>query len=143
MQGRGPTQRIGVVTGLPAMVGFGGINPAGRSGFHHAFKRLVYDVPGAPSGQRVLRSLSHLMALTPFGNQWCVRFQRRPGALHFDNTLIREIGPQYFDTERIYSHFPRRILAHYCARYLENAQTRFTKPRCLHTGTFPITVMVS
>ncbi|HNF09694.1 MAG TPA: hypothetical protein PLX36_10580, partial [Pseudomonadales bacterium] len=29
---------------LPVIVGFGGINPAGRSSFHHGYRRLVLDV---------------------------------------------------------------------------------------------------
>ena len=28
---------------LPVIVGFGGINPAGRGSFHHAYNRLVID----------------------------------------------------------------------------------------------------
>ena len=28
---------------LPLIVGFGGINSAGRSSFHHSYKRIIYD----------------------------------------------------------------------------------------------------
>lgn len=83
---------------LPVIVGFGGINAAGRTSFHHAFLRLVNDVLPASEQQKVLRSLSQLMGrgtgdITPAQAQSLL-----------DDTLVREISADYFDTERVYSH---------------------------------------
>lgn len=88
---------------LPVIVGFGGINPAGRSGFHHAFMRLVYDVLPATEQQKVLRSLSQLMGRHDTAND-THSFTDAQARTILDNTLVREIGPDYFDTERVYSH---------------------------------------
>lgn len=86
------------MTSLPVIVGFGGINSAGRSGFHHAFMRLVYDVLPATEQQKVLRSLSQLMGR----NEDTFTLAQAEDIL--GNTLVREISTQYFDTERVYSH---------------------------------------
>lgn len=86
------------MTSLPVIVGFGGINSAGRSGFHHAFMRLVYDVLPTTQQQKVLRSLAHLM-----GRGDAVPDAKNASDL-LDQTLIREIGSQYFDTDNVYSH---------------------------------------
>jgi acetoacetyl-[acyl-carrier protein] synthase len=45
---------------LPIIVGFGGINSAGRSAGHHAYKRLVFDALSASSQQQTLQSLAAL-----------------------------------------------------------------------------------
>lgn len=85
------------MTSLPVIVGFGGINSAGRSGFHHAFMRLVYDVLPATQQQKVLQSLAHIM-----GRGDAIPERHQASEL-LSNTLIREIGARYFDTERVYS----------------------------------------
>ncbi len=46
---------------LPVIVGFGGINAAGRLSFHHAYRRKVIDVLGSTNAARTFRSLSALM----------------------------------------------------------------------------------
>jgi acetoacetyl-[acyl-carrier protein] synthase len=83
------------VANLPVIVGFGGINAAGRTSFHHAFLRLVHDVLPATEQQKMLRSLSHLMGR---GDSDISAAQSI-----LDDTLIREISTDYFDTERVYS----------------------------------------
>ena len=49
---------------LPVMVGFGGINPAGRLSFNHAYRRLVIDALPAAKRDSTYRSLAALMNLT-------------------------------------------------------------------------------
>lgn len=51
------------MTNLPVIVGFGGINPAGRSSFHHGYRRLVFDALSAEKAQLTLNSLAPLMGL--------------------------------------------------------------------------------
>jgi acetoacetyl-[acyl-carrier protein] synthase len=48
---------------LPVIVGFGGVNGAGRASFHHAYRRLVVDVLGTADRSRTYRSLARLMNL--------------------------------------------------------------------------------
>ena len=78
---------------LPVIVGFGGINPAGRVSFNHAYRRLVANV--LPEVDRALtyRSLATLMNLQEDPNQ--------PETRQYidDHTLIRRI--ELFDPEAI------------------------------------------
>lgn len=46
---------------LPVIVGFGGINPAGRVSFDHAYRRLVIEVLDEASRARTYTSLASLM----------------------------------------------------------------------------------
>ena len=48
---------------LPVIVGFGGINPAGRLSFHHSYRRKVIDVLGGTDAQRTYESLAALMGV--------------------------------------------------------------------------------
>ena len=48
---------------LPVIVGFGGINPAGRVSNHHAYKRLVIDALPAADAENTYRALQSLMGL--------------------------------------------------------------------------------
>ncbi len=48
---------------LPVIVGFGGINPAGRSSFHHGYRRLVFDALSAEKAELTLSSLAPLMGI--------------------------------------------------------------------------------
>lgn len=49
------------MTRLPVIVGFGGINPAGRSSGHHAYRRTVFDKLPASKSQETLKALAALM----------------------------------------------------------------------------------
>ena len=82
---------------LPVIVGFGGINPAGRSSFHHGFRRLILDALPAAKVDSTFQSLSALMGVEP---------SRREHML--DHTLVRKIEAEWFDTEAIPSnkHMP-------------------------------------
>ena len=76
---------------LPVIVGFGGINPAGRISFNHAYRRLVADA--LPEADRTLtyRSLATLMNLQEDPNRAETR------QYIDDHTLIRRI--ELFDPE--------------------------------------------
>ena len=52
---------------LPVIVGFGGINPAGRSSFHHGYRRLVFDALSTEKAELTLSSLAPLMGLQAAG----------------------------------------------------------------------------
>jgi len=78
---------------LPVIIGFGGINPAGRVSFHHAYKRLVIDALGHDEQSRTYHSLAGLMGLeNPDAPE--------TRAYINDHTLIRRI--ELFDPEKIY-----------------------------------------
>lgn len=78
------------MTKLPVIVGFGGINAAGRSSFHHAHNRLVFDQLDAQNQQRTLQSLAALMQQENIDRDAILA-----------NTLVRRIGLEHFDTENI------------------------------------------
>ncbi len=74
---------------LPVIVGFGGVNPAGRLSFHHAYRRKVIDVLGEAEVERTFASLTALMNLP--GD--LTEEQRRQRVL--DGTLIRQITDEH------------------------------------------------
>ena len=79
---------------LPVIVGFGGINAAGRSSFHHAHNRLVYSALSSDKKATTLRSLAALTGV-PVGQA-----SDHENAL-LASTLIRQIQDDHFDTENI------------------------------------------
>jgi len=78
---------------LPLIVGFGGINAAGRSSFNHSYRRLVFDTLSTSAADRTLRSLSALMNC-PLASQEDTQFI-------LDHTLIRRIEGDWFDPLRV------------------------------------------
>ena len=52
---------------LPVIVGFGGINGAGRASGHHAYARLVYSALPEAQRSRTLAALATLMGLESAG----------------------------------------------------------------------------
>ena len=48
---------------LPVIVGFGGINPAGRSSLHHGYRSTVIENLDEDARARTFRSLAALMNL--------------------------------------------------------------------------------
>jgi acetoacetyl-[acyl-carrier protein] synthase len=78
---------------LPVITGFGGINPAGRLSFHHAYRRLVIDALDQDDQSRTYNSLAGLMGIdTPDAAD--------SRAYIRDHTLIRRI--ELFDPDLIY-----------------------------------------
>lgn len=78
---------------LPVITGFGGINPAGRVSFHHAYKRMVIDALGQDEQSRTYQSLAGLMGLENPGEPETRTYIN-------DHTLIRRI--ELFDPDEIY-----------------------------------------
>ncbi len=75
---------------LPVIVGFGGINAAGRTSFHHAHNRMIYDVLSPVKQAKTIQSLSALTQISPENTQ-----------LILNSTLVRKIEEAHFDTENI------------------------------------------
>ena len=73
------------------IVGFGGINPAGRSSFHHGYRRMVHDVLPQTETQPMFQGLSTLMGLE----------QADDKEFMLEHTLIRKIEKQTFDLDNI------------------------------------------
>ncbi|MEX1669177.1 beta-ketoacyl synthase [Zhongshania guokunii] len=81
---------------LPVVVGFGGVNPAGRSSFHHGYRRMVVDALPEVKAARTYRSLAAIMGL-PVA-QADDEAQRRYIREH---TLIRKIEGNIFDVDQV------------------------------------------
>ena len=78
---------------LPVMVGFGGINPAGRLSFHHGYRRMVVESLPEAAQARTFRSLASLMRLDGDPADAAVRQHI------LDHTLIRRI--ELWDPEQV------------------------------------------
>ena len=78
---------------VPVIVGFGGINPAGRVSFDHAYRRTIIDVLGGNEADDTFASLAGLMNVDGDPTDGAVRQHI------LDNTLIRRID--CYDPERI------------------------------------------
>ena len=83
------------MTPIPLIVGFGGINTAGRSSFHHGYRRTLIDVLGSDKADRTYKSLASLMGIEIQGQ---LTDQQRQQIL--DGTLIRKIESAHFDFQR-------------------------------------------
>ena len=70
---------------LPVIVGFGGVNPAGRVSFHHAYRRTVIDALERAAADETYASLATLMNVEGDSADAAVRAHIR------DNTLVRRI----------------------------------------------------
>ncbi|MEX1198126.1 MAG: beta-ketoacyl synthase [Pseudohongiellaceae bacterium] len=99
---------------LPLIIGFGGINPAGRSSAHHAYRRLVMDHLPEAEAMETRCSLASLMGLIRYQNgQW---LDPAGHTVHRDSylkgldpvlkngTLIRQLENNLFDPARIPAH---------------------------------------
>lgn len=81
---------------LPVIVGFGGINPAGRSSGHHSYKRLVVDKLKSQEADATWRALGSLMQLAPE-----MRLTDTGKQYMRDHSLIRKIEHNLFDPAHI------------------------------------------
>lgn len=97
---------------LPVIVGFGGYNAAGRSSFHHGFRRYVLDSLDAGQRQQTLASLAVLMGLVVYRDgQYhdgegqpldLATLENRFGEQIRAGTLIRRIDKQYLDVDAVH-----------------------------------------
>lgn len=94
---------------LPVIVGFGGINAAGRASFHHAYRRLVQESLQPEARQEMLAGLATLMNLAHFNDGHFIdhsgsQYTQDDLASSFADTalagtLIRRIEPSHFSVE--------------------------------------------
>jgi acetoacetyl-[acyl-carrier protein] synthase len=87
---------------LPVIVGFGGINPAGRSSGHHGYRRLVIDNLGTEMADETWQSLARLMQLSGPLTQEQKGFIRQ-------HTLVRKLENNLFDPSNILAHKNARL----------------------------------
>jgi len=79
---------------LPVIVGFGGINAAGRSSFHHGYRRMVHDALPASVTDPMFKGLASLTNQPADTDHQTLLKQ----------TLIRKIEKQTFDLDEINIH---------------------------------------
>ncbi|CAA0087067.1 Beta-ketoacyl-[acyl-carrier-protein] synthase FabY [Zhongshania aliphaticivorans] len=81
---------------LPVIVGFGGVNAAGRSSFHHGYRRLILDALPEEKVNSTYRSLAAIMGIP--ADQVGTEAQRK---YMRDHTLIRKIESNLFKTDEV------------------------------------------
>ena len=96
---------------LPVIVGFGGFNAAGRSSFHHAFRRTVLDSLNSDKRLSTLLSLASIMKLVEYQDgQYLDKDGQTLNAEQVadkyqttieQNTLIRRIHESLFDADNV------------------------------------------
>lgn len=79
---------------LPVIVGFGGINSAGRSSFHHGYRRLVHEALAEKDLAPMFEGLANLMGKDDSSDRQDM----------IDHTLIRKIEAQTFDINKVKIH---------------------------------------
>ncbi len=99
---------------LPLVIGFGGINSAGRSSSHHAYRRLIMDTLSGPDLKETRCSLASMMGLLrenqgewQDGNGQAVEldsYLERLDPILRQGTLIRKLEKNLFDASAILCH---------------------------------------
>ena len=79
---------------LPVIVGFGGINSAGRSSFHHSYRRMVHDALTEQQVAPMFKGLASIMGKADDSDRQDM----------LDHTLIRKIEKQTIDLENTKTH---------------------------------------
>ncbi len=102
------------MAGLPVIIGFGGINPAGRSSLHHGYRRLVLDQLATEDAMQTRASLAGLMGLLQHKNGKWLDADGNPIELHSylqridpvlkAGTLIRKLEKNLFDPDQLLFH---------------------------------------
>ncbi len=101
---------------LPVIVGYGGFNPAGRSSFDQAYRRMILESLGTADRQRTVAGLACAMGLVRWDGAGYLDpagvaldlagvAERCAGAV-VDGTLIRRIEAQHFDPDAVPCHRP-------------------------------------
>ncbi|MDX1492036.1 MAG: beta-ketoacyl synthase [Pseudohongiellaceae bacterium] len=98
------------MSNLPVIIGMGGINPAGRSSLHHAYRRLVLDALPKKDALETKASLASLMGLLrKDADQWVdstgatVQLESYLESIEptlRNNTLIRKLENNLFDPDQ-------------------------------------------
>ena len=100
------------MSSLPVIVGFGGFNAAGRSSFHHAYKRMVMESLPASELQATLLGLATMMKLVRCENGIYIdsneqsvtpeEVVERFSEQILNSTLIRKIEKSHFDVHAVH-----------------------------------------
>ncbi len=88
---------------LPVIVGFGGVNAAGRGSMHHSYRRMVIDALPRAQADHTWASLAGLTGVDWDGS---AETRQRLAA----GSLIRRIEPHLFDVDEVA--WNRRMVAH-------------------------------
>lgn len=115
------------MTKLPVIVGFGGYNAAGRSSFHHAYRRTVLETLDLEKQRSTIVSLASLMKLVRFENGVYIDRDELPlsaeqvvekyRATIEENTLIRRIHKDHFDVENVPSTKDMRLESDHASEF--------------------------
>ncbi|WP_293750802.1 beta-ketoacyl synthase [uncultured Paraglaciecola sp.] len=96
------------MSSLPVIVGFGGFNAAGRSSFHHAYKRMVIESLPASERQETMLGLATMMKLV-----------RCENGIFIDNSI--ENSEQTLTPEEVVERFSEQILNSTLIRKIEKS----------------------
>ncbi|PTQ71132.1 beta-ketoacyl synthase [Pseudomonas sp. GV071] len=97
---------------LPVIVGFGGYNAAGRSSFHHGFRRTVIESMDAAARQETLLGLAVMMKLVSRVDDTyqdnagktlsAAEIEQRFAPQILQSTLVRRIEKQHLDPDAVH-----------------------------------------
>lgn len=112
---------------LPVIVGFGGLSPAGRSSFHHGYRRLILDKLSQTERQETLLDLATLMGLAEYSDSG---YLDQDGQYRdvaelvesvadeiIEHTLIRRIEPDCFDVSNVTFNKPATLNSEETVRF--------------------------
>ncbi len=97
---------------LPVIVGLGGVSPAGRTSFHHAYRRLVIESLSPALRRETLVGLAAMMKLVRYcsesgtyvdGEQQPLseaEIESRFAEQVLESTLVRRIEPRYYNADQ-------------------------------------------
>lgn len=83
---------------LPVIIGFGGVNAAGRASGHHAYSRMVHSALSSPQRARTERALAQMMGLASESSETLSAAQVEHILQH---TLVRRIEREHFDVDAV------------------------------------------
>ncbi|QIB50181.1 beta-ketoacyl synthase [Pseudomonas sp. OIL-1] len=99
---------------LPVIVGFGGYNAAGRSSFHHGFRRTIIESLNPADRQQTLAGLAVLMKLVRVEGDDYLDDEEQPlsladieerfGQQILDSTLVRRVEKRHLDVDAAHWH---------------------------------------
>jgi len=84
------------MTALPVIVGFGGVNAAGRSTFHHGYRRMICDALTPDQMRSTWQSLAQMMGIPLLEGLSAEEISRLKAG-----TLIRRIEANHFDPNAV------------------------------------------
>ena len=99
------------MTSLPVIVGFGGYNAAGRSSFHHGYRRTVLESLSKDQQTNTVVSLASIMGLVRYQDGHYIeadgaeisveQIHRKYKSTVVENSLVRRIHQSMFDVDSV------------------------------------------